>query len=89
MAGQVDAVVLVTMAYTSKELSIELGLPERTVSTWADRQLLHPSIAETRGKGSRLLWSENDLKRGRLLKQLVPLLRPELVREIANQFKKD
>ena len=41
------------MTYTGKELSRKLDLPERTVSVWAERQLL----------------------------------RPELIREIANQFK--
>ena len=75
------------MTYTSKELSLKLGLPERTVSIWAERQLLHPSIAETQGRGSTRLWSENDLKQGQLLKRLIPLLRPELIREIARQFK--
>jgi DNA-binding transcriptional MerR regulator len=77
------------MTYTSKELSRKLDLPERTVSVWAERQLLRPSIDEAKGRGSTRPWSENDLKRGQLLRRLIPLLRPELIREIANQFKND
>lgn len=75
--------------YTSKELSLKLGLPERTVSVWAERQLLRPSVSEAKGRGSTRLWSENDLRQGQLLKRLIPLLRPELIRDIANQFKNE
>ena len=75
--------------YTSKELSRKLGLHERTVTLWAERQLLRPSISEATGRGSTRLWSENDLRQGQLLTRLIPLLRPELIREIANQFKNE
>jgi len=77
------------VVYTSKELSLKLGLPERTVSVWAERQLLRPSVSEAKGRGSTRLWSENDLRQGQLLKRLIPLLRPELIRDIANQFKNE
>ena len=75
--------------YTSKQLSLKLGLPERTVTLWAERQLLRPSIGEAKGRGSTRLWSENDLRQGQLLTRLIPLLRPELIREITNQFKNE
>ena len=76
-------------SYTSKELSLKLGLPERTVSIWAARQLLVPSIEDASGRGSTRIWSENDLRQGELLMRLMPTLRPELVREIAKQFKNE
>ena len=76
-------------SYTSKELSLKLGLPERTVSIWAERQLLVPSIEDASGRGSTRIWSENDLRQGRLLMRLMPILRPDLVREIAKQFKNE
>ena len=62
-------------------------LPERTVSTWAEKQLLCPSIEDATGRGSMRIWSENDLRQGELLVRLMPILRPELIREIAKQFK--
>ena len=70
-----------------KELSLKLGLPERTVSTWAEKQLLCPSIEDATGCGSMRIWSENDFRQGELLVRLMPILRPELIREIAKQFK--
>ena len=76
-------------SYTSKELSLKLGLPERTVSIWAERQLLVPSIEAASGRGSPRIWSENELRQGELLMRLMPILRPELVREIARQFKNE
>ena len=44
-----------------EELSLKLGLPERTVSIWAEKQLLCPSIEDAMGRGSKRIWSENDL----------------------------
>jgi len=76
-------------SYTSKELSLKLGLPERTVSTWAEKQLLCPSIEDATGRGSMRIWSENDFRQGQLLVRLMPILRPDLVREIAKQFKNE
>jgi len=76
-------------SYTSKELSLKLGLPERTVSIWAEKQLLCPSIEDATGRGSTRIWSENDLRQGRLLMRLRSILRPDVVREIAKQFKNE
>ena len=72
-----------------EELSLKLGLPERTVSTWAEKQLFCPSIEDATGRGSMRIWSENDLRQNELLVRLMPILRPDLVREIAKQFKNE
>ena len=76
-------------SYTSKELSLKLGLPERTVSIWAEKQLLCASIEDATGRGSTRIWSENDLRQGRLLMRLMSILRPDVVREIGKQFKNE
>ena len=72
-----------------QELPLKLVKHERTVSIWAEKQLLVPSIEDASGRGSTRIWSENDLRQGRLLMRLMPILRPDLVREIAKQFKNE
>ena len=75
--------------YTSKELSIKLGIPSRLLLSWGEKDWLTPSIREAEGPGSKRLWSENDLRRGKLIKRLIPFLHPEMVREITTEFKND
>ena len=87
--GNLGAIWGSMASYTSKELSLKLGLPERTVSIWAEKQFLCPSIEDATGRGSMRIWSENDFRQGELLVRLMPILRPELIREIAKQFKNE
>ncbi|MAH51792.1 hypothetical protein CMI37_38605 [Candidatus Pacearchaeota archaeon] len=75
--------------YTSKEFAAEIGIPSRLLLSWGEKNWLTPSIREAEGPGSRRLWSENDLRRGKLIKRLIPFLHPEMVREITTEFKND
>jgi len=75
--------------YTSNELAAELDIPFRLLLTWHMKGWLAPSVQEAHGAGSKRLWSENDLRRGKLINRLVPLLHPDLVGSITREFKND
>jgi len=47
--------------FTSFEISKILGIPRGSIQQYMDRQIIHPSIAESTGQGSKNLFSKDDL----------------------------
>ena len=78
-----EALRQVEQGYSGKRAAEIAGITYRQLDYWARTKLVHPSLAQAAGSGSRRLYSYRDLLELRAIKSLLDAgIRLELVREV-------
>ena len=68
-------------AWTSPEVAHIIGVPPRTVTIWAERGYITPSIEDANGRGSKRLWSKEDIVMAAAVRECVGVFSPGILRE--------
>jgi DNA-binding transcriptional MerR regulator len=78
-----EAFMKMEQGYSGKRAAEIAGITYRQLDYWARTKLVHPSLAQAAGSGSRRLYSYRDLLELRAIKSLLDAgIRLELVREV-------
>ena len=67
-------------AWTSPEVARIIGVAPRMVTIWAERGYIAPSVVDANGRGTKRLWSRADIIHAMILRDLVDVLRPGILR---------